>query len=70
MAVKKEKANRNTYDISSITHVTRKCHIIVVQNNSKEMYQQVCCTCNVAFAIGNGERGSGNEQGERENEKM
>ena len=36
--------NRNTYDISSIKRVTR-CHVVVVQNNSNEMYQQVCCTC-------------------------
>ena len=29
---KKEKANRSTYDISSIKRVTRKFHVAVVQN--------------------------------------
>ena len=31
---KKKKANRNTYDISSIKRVIRKFHVAVVQNNS------------------------------------
>ena len=30
----KKKANRNTYDISSIKSVIRKFHVAVVQNNS------------------------------------
>ena len=45
----KRKANRNTYDTSSIKRVTRKCHVVVMQNNGNEFYQQVCCTCNVAI---------------------
>ena len=52
-----KKANRNTYDISSIkrTRVTWgsiwKFHIIVVQSNSEEMYKKVCCTCKVVFLL-------------------
>ena len=50
-----KKANRNTYDISSIKHVTWgsiwKFHIIVVQSNSEEMYKKVCCTCKVVFLL-------------------
>ena len=30
----------NTYDISSIKRVTRRFHIVVVQNNGKEMYKK------------------------------
>ena len=33
----KKKADRNTYDISSIKRVTKKFHFVVMQNNSKEM---------------------------------
>jgi len=37
-----KKANRNTYDISSIKRVTRKFHVvIIVQNNDKELYKNV-----------------------------
>ena len=47
---KKKKENRNIYDTSSIKRVTRKCHVVVVQNNGNEMYhEQVCCTCNVVI---------------------
>ena len=35
-----KKMNKNTYDISSIKHVTRKFHVLVVQNNGKEMYTE------------------------------
>ena len=38
----KKKANRNTYDNSSIKRVTRKFHPVVVQNNGKEMYKKKC----------------------------
>ena len=31
---KKKKADRNTYDISSVKRVIRKFHVAVVQNNS------------------------------------
>ena len=45
--------NRNTYNISSIKRVTRtflaEFHVVVVQNNAKEMYQKVCCRCKVVF---------------------
>ena len=45
-----KKANRNTYDISSIKRVARTFHaVIVVQNNGKELYKNVWCTCKVAF---------------------
>ena len=37
----KKKRNRNTYDIFSIKRgVTRKFHVVVVQNNDKEMYKK------------------------------
>ena len=39
----KKKVNKNTYNISSIKCVTRKFYVLVVQNNSKEMYKKVCC---------------------------
>ena len=42
---------RNTYDISSIKRVTRKIHVVVVQNNGKEMYKKMCCTCKVVFLL-------------------
>ena len=35
-----KKVNENTYDISSIKHVTKKFHVVVVQNNGKEMYKK------------------------------
>ena len=35
-----EKKVKNTYDISSIKRVTRKFHVVVVQNNGKEMYKK------------------------------
>ena len=28
-----------------------KFHVVVAQNNSKEMYKKVCCTCKVAFLL-------------------
>ena len=28
-----------------------KFHVVVVQNNGKEMYQKKCCTCKVAFLL-------------------
>ena len=33
----------------SIKCVTRKFHFVIVQNNIKEMCQNVCCTCKVFF---------------------
>ena len=36
----------------SIKCVTRKFHFVVVQNNIKEMCQNVCCTCKV-FLVAN-----------------
>ena len=44
------KSSVNTYDIFlPIKCVTRKFHVVVVQNNGKEMYKKVCCTCKVVF---------------------
>ena len=37
-----KKANRNTYDISSIKRVARTFHaVIIVQNNGKKLYKNV-----------------------------
>ena len=50
----RKKVNKNTYDISFIKRVTRKfleVLVLVVQNNGKEMYKKVCCTCKVAFLL-------------------
>ena len=43
-SLKKNKANRNTFDNSSLKRVTRKFHPVVVQNNGKEMYKIVYYT--------------------------
>ena len=40
-----KKANRNTCGISSMKFVTNKSHVLVLQNNGKEMCKKVCCTC-------------------------
>ena len=43
----KNRMNRNM-NISSIESVNRKLkkfHVLVVQNNGKEMYKKVCWTC-------------------------
>ena len=37
---KKKKVNKNTYEISPVKRVTRKFHVVVVQNNGKEMYKK------------------------------
>ena len=46
-----KKVNENTYDISSIKSVTKKIFwtfdAVVVENNDKEMYKKVYCTCTV-----------------------
>ena len=44
-----KKANRNTYAIFSIKSVTRKFHVVVEQNNGKDIYQKVCCACKDVF---------------------
>ena len=36
----KKKVNKNMYEISSAKRVTRKFHVVVVQNNGKEMYKK------------------------------
>ena len=42
--LKKEgKQTLQTYDISFVKRVTRKFHVLVGQNNGKEMYKKVCC---------------------------
>ena len=38
MSSSEKKVSRNTYNISSIKCVTRKFHVIFVQNNGKEIY--------------------------------
>ena len=38
--MKKKKVNKNMYEISSVKRVTRKFHVVVVQNNGKEMYKK------------------------------
>ena len=50
----KKKVNMNKYDASCIKSVTRKFHVVVVQNKGKEMYKKkawVCSTCKVAFLL-------------------
>ena len=32
-------------------HVRRKFHVVVVQNNGKEMYKRLCSTCKVAILL-------------------
>ena len=54
MSDNEKKVNKNTFDISFIKRVTRKfleVLVLVVQNNGKEMYKKVCCTCKVAFLL-------------------
>ena len=48
---KSELDHIQTYNISSIKCVTRKFYVVVVQNNSKEMYKKVCCMCKVVFLL-------------------
>ena len=31
--------------------LTRKFHVVVVQNNSKKIYKNVCCTCKVVVGF-------------------
>ena len=45
-----KKVNENTYNISSVKSLW-KFHVVVVQNNGKEMRKKVCCTCKVAFLL-------------------
>ena len=40
---KKGKQTLQTYDISFVKRVTRKFHVLVGQNNGKEMYKKACC---------------------------
>ena len=52
MSDKEKKLNKNTSDISFIKRVTRTFHVVVVQDNAKEMYnEKVCCTCKVTFLL-------------------
>ena len=56
MSGSEKKVNENSYDISSIKRVSNirsfwKLYVVVVQNNGKEMYKKVCCTCKVAFLL-------------------
>ena len=52
----KKRSEREKYDMSSIKKCNQlrsfwKFHVVVVQNNGKEKYKKVCCTCNVAFLL-------------------
>ena len=50
--MKKKLVNENTYDNSFIKLVTkkfRKFHVVVLQNNGKEMYKKVCCASKLVF---------------------
>ena len=56
---RKKKTNRNisnkflvsTYDISYMRCVTTKFHVVVVQNNVKEMSKKMCCKCKVSRCL-------------------
>ena len=45
----------STHDISyvHVRCVTRNFQVMVVRNNVKEMYNKVCCTCQVVFLFAN-----------------
>ena len=47
----RKRMNRNAYNISSKKCLTRKFYVVVVQNNSKEMYKKVCCMGKVVFLL-------------------
>ena len=47
MSRSEKKVKESTYDISSIKKF-QKFRVVVVQNNSKEIYKKVCCTYRVA----------------------
>ena len=49
MSGSEKKSDQTTYNFYSIKRVTRKFHVVVVQNNAKETYKKVCCTCKVVF---------------------
>ena len=49
MSGSKKNASSKSYNISSMKRVTRKFHIVVVQNNGQEMYKKVCYTCKSCF---------------------
>ena len=58
MAVKKKRRAQVTKSLVSARHfffsincVTRKFHVVVVQDNGKEMYRKVCCSCKVLFLL-------------------
>ena len=58
MSGSKKKVNENTSNISSIKRVTRKFHVIAVQNNGKQMYiksvlyvQTGCFRCRCRFPL-------------------
>ena len=51
MSGSEEIASSNTYDVSPIKRVTRKFHLVVLQNNGKEMCKKVCCRSKVVFLL-------------------
>ena len=48
-----EKKKKEPEHIQHFLHKTCnwKFHVVVVQNNGKEMYKKVCCTCKIVFLL-------------------
>ena len=50
VCLSEKKVNENKYDISSQKRVTKTfLEVVVVQNNGKKMYKNVCYTSKVTF---------------------
>ena len=45
------RAHTTTRHFISIKCVTRRCHVVVVQDNGKEIYKKVCSSCKVVFLL-------------------
>ena len=46
----RDKKQRRHFLVGRTTRSFWKFHVVVMQNNGKEMYRKKCCTCKVAFA--------------------
>ena len=46
---KVKKHSGSIYDISYVRCVNKMFHVVVMQNNDKEMHKKVCWTCKVVF---------------------
>ena len=46
---REKKASRNIYDISSIKHVTRKFHVVVVQKKAKKRTKKCATRAKLVF---------------------